>query len=161
MVPSSAPSSFLTEVSLQTLGQCGQGSSFSKGCQHMPTYSSELEQRMIKLVVRQLAFEDVHQGLTELHVYQINLNLSHKLKMQKDQAAKSNWSPKQRAPRGCSTRHHTLLPSYTLVPKRTVNGHLPLLPQSAQEMSSSGFFSRFCSFVPRQKLQIGIGSATG
>lgn len=41
------------------------------------------------------------------------------------------------------------------------NGHLPLLPQSAQEMSSSGFFSRFCSFVPRQKLQIGIGSATG
>lgn len=42
-----------------------------------------------------------------------------------------------------------------------VNGHLPLLPQSAQEMSSSGFFSRFCSFVPRQKLQIGIGSATG
>lgn len=42
-----------------------------------------------------------------------------------------------------------------------VSGHLPLLPQSAQEMSSSGFFSRFCSFVPRQKLQIGIGSATG
>lgn len=41
------------------------------------------------------------------------------------------------------------------------DNHLPLLPQSAQEMSSSGFFSRFCSFVPRQKLQIGIGSATG
>lgn len=44
---------------------------------------------------------------------------------------------------------------------QNAGSHLPLLPQSAQEMSSSGFFSRFCSFVPRQKLQIGIGSATG
>lgn len=39
--------------------------------------------------------------------------------------------------------------------------HLPLLPQSAQEMSSSGLLSRFCSLVPRQKLQMGMGSATG
>lgn len=39
--------------------------------------------------------------------------------------------------------------------------HSPLLPQSAQEMSSSGFLSRFCSLVPKQKLQMGMGSATG
>lgn len=39
--------------------------------------------------------------------------------------------------------------------------YIPLLPQSAQEMSSSRFFSRFCSFVPRQNPQIGIGSARG
>lgn len=39
--------------------------------------------------------------------------------------------------------------------------HSPLLPQSAQEMSSSGLLSRFCSLVPRQKLQMGMGSATG
>lgn len=37
----------------------------------------------------------------------------------------------------------------------------PLFPQSAQEMSSSGFLSRFCSLVPKQKLQMGMGSATG
>lgn len=41
------------------------------------------------------------------------------------------------------------------------NYHSPLLPQSAQEMSSSGFLSRFCSLVPKQKLQMGMGSATG
>lgn len=35
------------------------------------------------------------------------------------------------------------------------------MPQSAQEMSSSGFLSRFCSLVPKQKLQMGMGSATG
>lgn len=35
---------------------------------------------------------------------------------------------------------------------------LPLLPQSAQDSSSSGCLSRFDSFVPRQKLHIGIGS---
>ncbi|TNN76325.1 hypothetical protein EYF80_013404 [Liparis tanakae] len=39
--------------------------------------------------------------------------------------------------------------------------HSPLLPQSAQEMSSSGLLSRFCSLVPKQKLQMGMGSATG
>lgn len=37
----------------------------------------------------------------------------------------------------------------------------PLLPQSAQDNSSSGFFSRFDSFVPKQKLHIGMGSARG
>lgn len=37
----------------------------------------------------------------------------------------------------------------------------PLLPQSAQERSSSGFFSRFDSLVPKQKLHIGMGSARG
>lgn len=35
---------------------------------------------------------------------------------------------------------------------------LPLLPQSAQDSSSSGRLSRFDSFVPRQKLHIGMGS---
>lgn len=39
--------------------------------------------------------------------------------------------------------------------------NLPLLPQSAQESSSSGFFSRFDSLVPKQKLHIGMGSARG
>lgn len=28
-------------------------------------------------------------------------------------------------------------------------------------MSSSGLLSRFCSLVPKQKLQMGMGSATG
>lgn len=37
-------------------------------------------------------------------------------------------------------------------------GDLPLLPQSAQDSSSSGRLSRFDSFVPRQKLHIGMGS---
>lgn len=41
------------------------------------------------------------------------------------------------------------------------NTNLPLLPQSAQERSSSGFFSRFDSLVPKQKLHIGMGSARG
>lgn len=41
------------------------------------------------------------------------------------------------------------------------SSNLPLLPQSAQDNSSSGFFSRFDSFVPKQKLHIGMGSARG
>lgn len=40
-------------------------------------------------------------------------------------------------------------------------GNSPLLPQSAQESSSSGLFSRLDSFVPRQKLHMGMGSARG
>lgn len=43
----------------------------------------------------------------------------------------------------------------------TESTNLPLLPQSAQERSSSGFFSRFDSLVPKQKLHIGMGSARG
>jgi len=39
-----------------------------------------------------------------------------------------------------------------------IQGDSPLLPQSAQDSSSSGRLSRFDSFVPRQKLHIGMGS---